>query len=418
MPPHVHIDAYVKAAIELGYNATDFNSPNQIGVSPSQLTTDKGRRDDTGSAFVKPVLNRRNLKVIPNSYVIKIEIDKTKNLATKVVFINNGTEFVANAKKEIILSAGVFGTPQLLMLSGIGPKEHLTKLKIPVIQNLQVGSVLRDHTTYFGLVFSTNVTLTKKTLREDIKDYLNGVGEFTSFGPIDALGFFKTNLEPIANYPDVELLMLSLNPNGSYSRRLFGWEESIFNSVWGVPRSNGFQMNVINLHQKSIGSVRLKTASPYDYPLIDSNFLSDKDNHDIDVIYEGIQLTLKLVQTEAFKRIDTKLVANIIPPCKRFRPWSKKYWYCTIRYLTNNLYHPMGSCPMGPDPIKGAVVNHNLQVYGIENLRVADASVFPLTISGHNNAACIVIGEKLSDIIKHKYKYFNLTLSTMLSCLL
>lgn len=411
MPPNAVMYAFLNGSEELGYNLTDYNSPQQVGVSQVQYNTHKGRRADTGYAFIKPIENRSNLKIMKQSFVTKIDFDFRKKRATRIFFTNKETRYVAYANREIILSAGAIGSPQLLMLSGIGPENHLKTLNISVVKNLPVGDSLINHNLYLGLLFSTNVSSPEIYLGEFVQTYLNGTGELAQTGP-SALGFFSITLESDPLYPDLELILYLQSTNRSkYFNRMMNWDTSAINSIQGTSNVSkefsNFLMFVVNLHQKSLGTVRLNSSSPYDYPLVNSNYLSDEKSHDADVLYEGIKMSLKLIQTESFKKINTKLLMSPLSSCSNFEPWSKEYWYCTLKYLTTDIFHPMGTCPMGLRSKNKTVVNHRLQVHGIRNLRVADASVFPSTISGHPSAVCIMIGEKISDIIKDKYKQLN-----------
>lgn len=254
----------------------------------------------------------------------------------------------------------------------------------------------------------SNASIQIASLREYVEEFLDGKGPFTLRDPDTALGFLKSSLEKIHNYPDIELIMMAPNASLRDGQRVFNWDQDIYNAVFGdTNRATSFLITVINLHQRSVGSVRLNTSSPYDFPLIDDNYLSDPENHDINVIYEGVQFVLQLIQTEPFQRIGASFQVKPIKQCSQYQTWSRDYWYCFIRYMTYDVYHPVGTCPMGPDPKNGSVVNNKLQVYGMKNLRVADASVFPLTLSGHPNAPCVMVGEVGSDMIK---RFYNISL--------
>ncbi|KAJ8952367.1 hypothetical protein NQ314_007556 [Rhamnusium bicolor] len=404
LPPSRYLAAFLNANQELGYKLTDYNSPEQIGASPVQQNTKHGRRADGGSAFILPILNRTNLKVMTDSFVIKLHINEDTKKVAGVYFSYKGKIHIAKPRKEVIISAGAISSPQLLLLSGIGPKDHLNEMQIPVIQNLEVGSTLRDHSQYYGLTFASNISLPSQPLSNYIEEYLKGVGPFTISGPNDGIGFYQTSFEKTANYPDLELVIISPNATSTFFKDTFGWNDDTYDATWGgIDVSSSFSIYIINLHQLSVGSVKLKSNSPYDYPLIDANFLSDPNNRDIQVLYEGIQFVLKLTATDAFKTIGAKFQAKPLPACKEFEAFSKDYWYCSLRQLTFDVYHPVGTCPMGPDSNSGAVVDNKLKVYGITNLRVADSSVFPFTLSGHPNAPCVMIGEKVSDLIKEQY---------------
>ncbi|KAG5897961.1 hypothetical protein JTB14_013535 [Gonioctena quinquepunctata] len=407
-PRNPQLEAFLEANQELGYNLTDYNSPQEIGVSSTQFNMKRGKRSDGGNAFVKPVLERENLRIMTESYITRINIDPKSKLVTSVVFSHDNKTHIARVEKEVIVSAGAIASPQILMLSGIGPKKHLEDLGIEVNEDLEVGTTLRDHSQFYGLTFSSNYSRPQKSLKKEIREYLEGYGPLAIAGPNDALGFYRTTSEENPSYPNLEMVFLSSPGTSKYIQKVFRWDDEVYEAVWGsTEQENSFVIYLINLHQHSVGTVRLKSNCPYEYPLIDSNFLSDEGNKDAGVLMEGINLVERLVGTEAFRKIGAKLVAKPIPPCQKYRAFSEKYWLCSLRYLTANVYHPIGTCPMGPDPKRGAVVDHELKVHGIRNLRVADASVFPTTISGHTNAPCVMVGEKVADFIKSKYIQFE-----------
>ncbi|XP_018566890.1 glucose dehydrogenase [FAD, quinone]-like [Anoplophora glabripennis] len=401
LPESPHLKAFLNANQELGYHLTDYNTPEQIGVSQNQHNTRNGRRADGGSSFILPILKRKNLKIMTDSYVTKIIINDTTHMAEGVLFSHQRKMYKVQARYEVIISAGAILSPHLLMLSGIGPEDHLNALGIPVIQHLEVGTTLRDHSLFHGLKFASNVSIPSRSLSEYVEDYLRGVGPLTIMGPNEGVGFYRSKFEDIPNYPDIEIAILSPNATSKILDRIFLWNQDIYESMWGgTDITSSFTVYVINLRQQSVGTVRLESKSPYDYPVIDSNFLSDRDNRDIQVLYEGIKLVLNLTSTKAFQKIGTKLQTKPLPACKNFAPFSEEYWHCSLRQLTFNIYHPVGTCPMGPNMEKGDVVDSNLKVHGMRKLRVADASVFPFTLSGHPNAPCVMIGEKVSDLIK------------------
>jgi choline dehydrogenase-like flavoprotein len=350
------------------------------------------------------IKNRKNLEILTESYVTKIVINNEDRSVTGVEFSHNKRKYFVEITKEVILSAGAFGSPQILMLSGIGPKEHLEELGIQVFKDLQVGSTLRDNTAFYGINFGTNYTEPVKPLRDYVNEYLKGMGPLTVPGSNQGVGFYESSYTNGTGIPDIELMLIPANATSELSQRSFGLTDETYEDLWkyiNVPQT--FIIYVIGLHMQSVGTVRLKSKNPYDYPLINPNFLSDPENRDINTLYEGIQLVLKLAETNAFKSMNAKLQGGPLRACKKYTYLSKEYWYCALRQLTVNLYHPLGTCPMGTDPQKGAVVNSELKVFGIKNLRVADASVFPLALAGHPNAPTVMVGEQLGDLIKVNY---------------
>ncbi|CAG9859122.1 unnamed protein product [Phyllotreta striolata] len=399
MPFHEHHKVFLKANEQMGYKIRDINGKEQIGAMPFQVNTKKGRRQDSGTAFLKPVLYRDNLKVMPNSLVTKILFDgKT---ATGVKFLNNGIEYKVGVRKEVILSAGTINSPQLLMLSGVGPAEHLKEHNIEVVADLPaVGQSYSDHLQVHGLVFSSNISEPTTTLRTSIEQYLTrGQGPLAEAAPTQAVGYYRTRLEKTPGYSDLELSFQDTNDTTDALTHYYNWKSSISSRTSIVNASTSFQIFATPLHTKSLGTVRLKSADPLDFPLVDPNILSDKDGHDFDLAYEGIQLVLNLTQQEAFKKIDTKLTHQPLLECSDVKFLTKDYWRCAAKYIINHNNHPVSTCKMGPNAKKN-VVDHKLKVHGIANLRVADASVIPLSMSAHINAICYMIADKGADMIK------------------
>ncbi|KAF5303559.1 hypothetical protein FQR65_LT08160 [Abscondita terminalis] len=309
-PSSPQLDSFIEANAELGYKVVDYNGENQIGAAKTQLNYKDGRRQSSAKAFLYSVLSRDNLEVLTHSYVTKVNVDEITKKALGVTFTYNNALYTVSAKKEVIISAGVIGSPQILMLSGIGPRKHLEKHKIK-------------------------------------------------------------------------------------------WDSIAYDASWGTMNPQQcFTILCVLLHPKSYGTLRLKSSNPYDYPLIDPRYLSDKEGKDIELLYESIQFAIKLINTKAFQKLNASLLEQPFEPCSiKYRFLSKKYWYCHLRHFTLHIFHGSGTCKMGPNE-KNSVVDHNLKVYGITGLRVADASVFPTPTSGHNNAVVTMIAEKVSDLIK------------------
>ncbi|XP_008196580.2 glucose dehydrogenase [FAD, quinone] [Tribolium castaneum] len=401
LPRSPQLNAWLEANRELGYEIVDYNA-NRLGASPSQLNTRNGRRDDDGQAFLRHARKRRNLKILTGSYVTKIQIEKES--ANGVEFTHKGKNYYVEVRKEVILSAGVFGTPQILMLSGVGPRKHLEEKGIEVIKDLEVGSTLRDNPTFYGLNYGTNYTEPIRPLADYVKEYLNGVGPLAIPGSTQGVGFYESSYSKGTGIPDIELMIAVANATDQLTQRYFSLTDQTYEDVWkynNIPQT--FIFHVVNLHAQSSGSVRLKSKNPFEYPVINSNFLSDPESRDINTLYEGIQICLKMGETKAMKAINATLQGGPLRACKRYQYLSKDYWYCVLRQITVNLYHPLGSCPMGKDPKKGAVVDSELRVFGIKKLRVADASVFPFALAGHPNAPTVMVGEQLGDLVKRAH---------------
>lgn len=401
-PDSPQFKAFIAANLELGRKVVDYNGKQQLGVAKIQINTLNGKRDSVGKAFIKPIMGRPNLEILTYSLVTKILINSKTKVANGVLFSYKGKLLIAKAKKEVILSAGSIGSPQLLMLSGIGPKDHLRSLQIPVIKSLSVGNNFQDHPAYYALHFVTNYNEPVTTLQQNVEEYLNGYGPLTIPGNAQGIGFFQTKFAKIRGVPDIELIMVPSNSTTNFIQKAFHYNDVSYDTIWRrINPSNTFTINVILLHPKSRGEIRLKSKSPYIYPLISPKFLSDSKGEDIEAMYEGIKLALEIVNTKAFKKLNASLMYAPLPACQGKKYLSRKYWHCQLRQLTYHIHHPIGTCKMGPNPSKGAVVNHELKVHGIKNLRVADASIIPETTSGHTNAPSVMIGEKISHMIKN-----------------
>ncbi|XP_057662188.1 glucose dehydrogenase [FAD, quinone]-like [Diorhabda carinulata] len=402
MPRTRHSQIFLEASEAMGYPIRDVNGKNQTGVMAFQINTKCGRRQDSGTAFLRPVMYRRNLKVLTNSLVTKILIKDRE--AKGVLFLNKGILYEAIARKEVIVCGGTINSPQLLMLSGIGPKKHLQEHNIPVVQDLAVGNSFSDHLQVYGLTFSTNYTEPVSNLREAVVNYLyKGTDYLAEALSSQAVGYYQTHLEPIENYPDIEISISDTNITIEAMDTYVRMKEDIKYVTKGIDGSNSFIMHVTPLRTKSLGTIRLKSSDPLEYPIIDPNILSDPEGYDLESVYLGIELALNLTKQEPFKRINAKLELKPLKQCNKWIFMSREYWKCASRYLVSHNNHPVGTCKMGPNPKQGDVVDNELKVYGIKKLRVADASVIPLSTSSHINGVCYMIGEKLADIIKTTY---------------
>lgn len=389
--------AFVEAHKNIGLDVVDYNGRRQTGVARTQFNVDGGLRLSTGKAYVTPVLSRTNLQVSTNSYVYKV-LFTPLNQAFGIEFTKNGKTYTARARKEIILSAGVFGSAQILMLSGVGRKHHLQSLGINLVKDLPVGDNLQDHTAVFGLNFNTNVTEPLKSQREYIEDLLKGEGAYLVPSNLQGVSFLETPFRPSQGRPDLELLILPPRPPAKVAKDSFRFTVETFNALTAnVQSRNAFTLLIVDENSKSKGTVRLKSKDPFDYPLIDPRHLSEPE--DMEALLFYLKLALNLVQTPGFQKINATLARVDLPACSTFQYLSDDYLRCYLRHLTFNLYHPIGTCKMGREQ-KGGVVDNKLRVHGLKNLRVADASIFPFPFAGHPVAYCVMLGEKLADMIK------------------
>ncbi|HEX7380694.1 MAG TPA: GMC family oxidoreductase N-terminal domain-containing protein [Nevskiaceae bacterium] len=377
--------AFVRAgqAIGLPY-VNDFNGADQQGVGFFQTTTTvRGRRASTSQTYLKAVRGSAHLDVVTDALVQRVVIEKGR--ATGVVYkTRGGTQETAHAKVEVLIAAGAIGTPKVLMLSGVGPAEQLTQFGIHCVADLPVGSGLQDH-----LHVSVNATTREPisiygqdsglaSLKHGFEWLVYGRGLGTS-NVLEAGIFIDTNHQ---GRPDVEIHFLPV---------LDTWDDpdhALAGFAHGITLKTGL------IQPKARGSVRLAGANPEDLPLIEANYLGV--DGDVDGMIRSVKAALSVVQAEPM----AQMCGDIIQPGRKI--WDDRAELVEfVRRTCKTTYHPIGTCRMGPDS-REAVVDTRLRVYGVEGLRVIDASVFPSIPSGNTNAPVIAVAEKAMDLILEK----------------
>jgi glucose dehydrogenase (acceptor) len=409
----IFADAFIEASQQLGQKIVDYNSGDQLGVSYLQANTINGQRDTAFRSFLKSILNKRpNLHLMVKTRATKILIDPKRKLAQGIEIVRNQKTFTVRARKEVILSAGAFSSPQLLMLSGIGPKMELNRIGVPVILDLPVGQNMHDHLCHLGPTFITNTT--GVSLNSDralnlqvIADYMKGQGELTIPGGVEALSFIKTKPGRGPTVPDMEIIFL---PGGFHSDQNSGigkglrLREDIYRTVYKSledTRIDTFSFIPMLFHPKSIGYLTLKDKNPFHWPRFYPNYFHDEE--DVETILAAIKFSLKLARTPPFKRLGARIYDTPLPNCAHHHFGSDNYWRCSIRTLSSTLHHQVGTCKMGPINDPTAVVSPELKVHGMRNLRVADTSIIPEATTSHTNAPSMMIGEKAADMIKAQW---------------
>ncbi|XP_050082472.1 glucose dehydrogenase [FAD, quinone] [Anopheles aquasalis] len=401
--------AFVKAGEEMGYENRDINGADQTGFMLLQATIRRGSRCSTSKAFLRPVRLRPNLHIAMKAHVSRILFDGN-NRAYGVEFVRHQKRQYVFAKKEIILSAGALNTPQLLMLSGVGPADHLRELGIPVLSDLPVGDNLQDHVGLGGLTFIVDQPVTVKTSRYSsvpvaLEYFLNERGPM-SFPGIEGVAFVNTKYaDPSGRWPDIQFHFgpSSVNSDGGQTiRKILNLRDGVYNTVYKpIQNAETWTILPLLLRPKSTGWVRLRSKNPFVQPSIEPNYFAYEE--DVAVLVEGIKLAINVSYTQAFQRFNSRPHAIPLPGCRHLPHMSDEYWACAIKQFTFTIYHPAGTAKMGPSWDPGAVVDPRLRVYGVSGLRVVDASIMPTIISGNPNAPVIMIGEKASDLIKEDW---------------
>lgn len=384
---------------ELGYRTfDDVNREDHSGFFTLQGTLENARRCSAAKAFLHDFQTRPNLKISKYSLAQRVLI--TNKTANGVEFSKGGNVYTVKAKKEVILSAGSIGSPQLLMLSGIGPRDHLSELGLNVIKDSKVGYNLQDHTPMKGLIISVNATFPRQSPVQNMFDFLiNSEGPYSGLNVNHASAFIDTD-EP--GYPNIQFYFSAFNKNSSqisHSLRQLRFSEDIIRSITDITsKSATIFISPIVLRPKSRGRVMLRSVNATDHPLI---FLGAFSNdQDINETLEAIRFLEKLVETQALKEVNGKLEFVKIPDCN-FEFQADEYWRCLIPRMCDSINHQVGSCKMGPRNSADSVVDPRLRVIGVRRLRVVDESVMPTITSGDTNAPTIAIAERAADVIKN-----------------
>ena len=378
-----HDNPFTKYFVEAGSKHhkinDDFNGSDQEGVGVYQVTQKNGKRCSAAVAYLNPIKHRKNLTIMTDTVVDKVIIKDQRAVKVRCIRKNNNLELSAN--REILLCGGAYGSPTILMRSGIGDENFLKSKDIDCLVDLKgVGENLQDHIDYitshrvdswelFGKPFKS-LKFTLRAPFELIKYILASKGMWSS-NLAEGGAFIKSNEN--LEVPDLQL-HFTVGMVEDHGRT----------DMWG----NGFSCHVCLLRPKSIGTVKINSKDPNDAPLIDPNYLSNDE--DMKTMIKGYRKMMQIMNTEPLAEFN-----NIRNPININ---DDKAIESAIRARSDTIYHPVGTCKMGTDNM--AVVDNNLRVYGIKNLRVVDASIMPTLIGGNTNAPAIMIAEKAADIIK------------------
>ena len=375
---HPISEAFIAATAELGFPRNDdFNGASQDGVGYHQTTTRNGKRCSTAVGYLRPAMQRANLSVITSALTEKILFEGRR--AVGVAFRREGQLCTARAAREVILCGGAVNSPQLLLLSGIGPQEQLTEFGIPVEHHLPgVGKSLQDHYSApiklrckLPITVNDVMLSNARKLKAGLEYYMLHRGPLAMISSPAAL-FARTRPELAS--PDVKI---SISP--------FSAERP----QDGLHRFSGFTSIAYQLRPESRGEIKLKSPDPFDAPAVHPNYLATET--DQRTIVAGLKLIRQILATPRMHA----LIEAEFQPGTAVESDEELLYYARRRGGT--VYHPTSTCKMGNDPL--AVVDAELRVHGVEGLRVADASIMPTVVSGNTNAATIMIGEKVADMV-------------------
>ena len=379
-------DAFIEAGRQAGYPVNDdFNGPEQQGFGRYDFTIRRGKRCSTSAAFLRPIRHRPNLTIKTDCLVRRVVVEGDR--ATGIEIAQRSDARIICAEREVILCAGTVNSPQILMLSGIGPGDELKRHGIEVIHELPgVGRNLQDHVDCVIAYACTQPITLHRNLRADrligsvIAGMLFGRGIATTF-PYEAGAFLNTRPDLLA--PDIQVHFMPALENAANLH---------FPKPFGKPpleETHGFSLRVGPINPESRGWVGLRTADPADAPLIQPDYLQCET--DCRTTIAGIRMVRDVIGQPAFAAYRGRELA----PGAAVRSDAELTAWLRANAMTT--FHPVGTCRMGTDPM--AVVDATLAVHGMTGLMVADASVMPAIVSGNTNAPTVMIGEKAAEFI-------------------
>lgn len=383
-------EAFIDAGKELGFD--NFGVTNLTHVNGRRFT-----QVDRWKTLKNPA------EVCRNAMVTRILFDKeNKKKAIGVEFEKHGKLHHVFGKK-IVLSAGAIGSPKILLLSGIGPRQHIESLGMNVREHLPVGENLQDHVTT-GLdliILNQTVGLGLKEMMNPFKIldffWFNGDSSPLAFAGSDAMGFVNLNVS--SDYPDLSFMLLPVGlvaDHGLHLRKIVNIRDDVWQRHF-QPLIGQTTISIlpILLHPKSRGIVKLKSKNFKDSPNITPNYLSNID--DVKKLITGIRIIEKIVETPAMRKFGAEINPKSFPGCAKFFADSNEYWECYVRHMTLTMFHPVGTCKMGDYDDESTVVLKNFQVKNIENLFVVDGSVLPQATSANPHAVIAMMAQKFVD---------------------
>ncbi|MET0812855.1 MAG: GMC family oxidoreductase N-terminal domain-containing protein [Microbacterium sp.] len=383
--PRRHTRAFLDAAREAGYPVTAPNLPEGQGFAQTMVSQHRGGRASTADAYLRPAGRRWNLRVVTNAHVRRVTFSTDEVPRATGVYVDiDGITRHATAHREVVLAGGAVNTPQLLMLSGIGPAAHLAEHGIDVIVDApDVGANLQDHLVA-GLApgARTGTLFGAERLLELARYLTRRTGMLTS-NVGEGCGFLRTAVADrsgmAGDLPDIEIIFAPVPYVGE--------------GLVPTP-AEGITVGAILLRPHSRGTIRLASPDPFSKPLIDPRYLTDPDGLDEQTMLAGLAACERIIDTDALRAVTT---GGWIQPEGGESMTATERAEMSLHRYSHTLYHPVGTARMGMDA--ASVVDPELRVRGVSGLRVADASVMPSLIRGHTNAPAIVIGEVAADLL-------------------
>ncbi|XP_047990641.1 ecdysone oxidase-like [Leguminivora glycinivorella] len=376
----------------------DVNAKSQIGISQVIGYVHEGERMSTARGYLARDDVKSALKVTKNTHCTGVILDKRNN-AIGIKAVVKGRTLQLYARKEVIISAGTIGTPQILMLSGIGPKAHLKDLGIPVRADLPVGDSLTDH-VFPQLYVSVNPDTSMPSQDEAMERWLyNRTGPLASIDITDLTAFLNTRCYDVVqrkliyNSSDCEISTMQLaNSYIGLYQPSSSLNEGIAQQLTAANKNKAliFFWPLV-LRPFSRGSIRLASRDPLQKPSIFPNYLSDE--RDVDEMLRGITIVEHLIETPEYKARNASIVHLKLPGCPEYANDREGYWRCYCRHMTSTVLHAVGTARLGP------VMDPQQRVHGVKRLRVADLSVLPEVPRGNTAAVAIAIGERVADVI-------------------
>ncbi|XP_017028923.1 glucose dehydrogenase [FAD, quinone] [Drosophila kikkawai] len=409
-------------AQELGVpHVKAFQDGSETGYAHVPGTVRNGQRMSTGKAYLGAVApTRPNLHIVKNAQVTRLHLAEDEHhqhqRVSSVTFEKDGSQHRVEIAREVVLSAGAIDSPTLLLRSGIGPRQHLEEMGLPVLVDLPgVGQNLQDHVLvplFMRLDEGQAKAATEQEILDDVYNYLvHRKGPLSTPSTAPLVAFVNTNASSESVYPDTEYHHLFFQRGrhdslGILTRGLSFQEQYVERLQDYLRDSHLLCVFVLLSHPLAKGELNLRSQDPREAPILTSNYLTEEE--DVATLLRGIGYMEALEQTKAFREHRAELAHIPIEECDQvvesYR--SEEYWRCYAKYFTVTCYHQSGTVKMGSRQDPEACVNPlDLKLHGFTNLRVADASVMPAVVSANTNAATVMIGERAADFIREEYDH-------------